>query len=268
MPEDELIDDGPGRPQPAVSRRQFLRGVGMAGAAGVLAPGLLDRDARPAEAERDDSHAPVQRGTIRLMLLVNGQKRAVSVEPRTTLLNALRNHMDPAVTGPKLVCDRGACGACTVEMDGKTVYACMTLAADAVGREDHDHRGAWPQTRQHLHPVQAAFVAHDALMCGFCTPGFIMSIRNYLDKNPRATLAQVQNACAGNTCRCGTYPRVFAAALDAARSDARRRGKGSVTHGRSHTRSDSHYGDGPAQAQDARAQSRQWHGADGRGRGG
>lgn len=214
MPEDELIQDERPRPQPAVSRRQFLKGVGVVGAAGALVPSLLDRG-ETAEAPRDDSRAAVQRGTIRLTLNVNGQSRVVNVEPRTTLLNALRNHLDPAVTGPKLVCDRGACGACTVEMDGKIVYACMTLAADAVGKKITTIEGLAP-SEDKLHPVQAAFVAHDALMCGFCTPGFIMSIRNYLDKNPHATLAQVQNACAGNTCRCCTYPRVFAAALEAA----------------------------------------------------
>ncbi|MBV9850690.1 MAG: (2Fe-2S)-binding protein [Armatimonadetes bacterium] len=214
MPEEERPDKTPPE-APAVSRRQFLRGVGVVGAATALAPGLLERgDA--AETERDDSHAAVQRRTIRLALNVNGQRRVAVVEPRTTLLNALRNHLDPPVTGPKIVCDRGACGACTVEMDGKTVYACMVLAADAVGRKITTVEGL-SASEEHLHPVQAAFVAHDALMCGFCTPGFVMSVKNYLDKNPRATPADVRNACAGNVCRCGTYPRIFEAALDAAR---------------------------------------------------
>lgn len=214
MPDNELKDDTAARPQPAVSRRQFLKGVGVVGAAGVLVPSLLDRG-ETAEAARDDSQAAVQRGSIRLTLSVNGQKRVAVVEPRTTLLNALRNHLDPPITGPKIVCDRGACGACTVEADGRTVYACMMLAADAVGKKITTIEGLAPD-EAHLHPVQAAFIEHDALMCGFCTPGFILSIRNYLDKNPHATLAQVQNACAGNTCRCGTYPRVFEAALAAA----------------------------------------------------
>ena len=201
--------------QPSVSRRQFLKGVGAVGAATALGTGLMERgDSAPPEVH-DDSHAAVQRGTIHLTLDVNGQKRVAVVEPRTTLLNTLRNHLEPPVTGPKIVCDRGACGACTVEMDGKTVYSCMTLAADAVGKKITTIEGL-AANEEHLHPVQAAFVAHDALMCGFCTPGFVMSVRNYLDKNPHATLAEVRHACAGNVCRCGTYPKIFEAALDAA----------------------------------------------------
>ena len=201
---------------PPLSRRQFLRGAGAVGVATALAPGLMERADSANEAVRDDSRSAVQRGTIRLTLNVNGHKRTAAMEPRTTLLNALRNHLEPPITGPKIVCDRGACGACTVELDGKTIYSCMTLAADAVGKKITTIEGVSPDD-DHLHPVQAAFVAHDALMCGFCTPGFVMSVRNYLDKNPRATLAEIKHACAGNTCRCGTYPRVFEAALDAAK---------------------------------------------------
>lgn len=212
MPEEERPDKQPPT-EPTVSRRQFLKGVGVVGAATALVPGLIERG--ESQAEQDDSQAAVQRGAIRLTLTVNGQKRVAEVEPRTTLLNALRNHLEPPVTGPKIVCDRGACGACTVELDGRTVYSCMVLAADAVGRKITTVEGLSPGPDQ-LHPVQAAFVEHDALMCGFCTPGFVMSVRNYLDKNPDATLAQVRHACAGNVCRCGTYPRVFEAALAAA----------------------------------------------------
>ena len=214
--EEEHIEDT--RPEtPSLSRRQFLRGAGAMGVATALVPSLLERGDAAGEALRDDSHSPVQRGTIRLTLTVNGQKRLAVVEPRTTLLNALRNHLEPPVTGPKIVCDRGACGACTVEMNGKTVYSCMTLAADAVDKRITTVEGISPD-EAHLHPVQAAFVAHDALMCGFCTPGFVLSVRNYLDKNPRATLAEIQHACAGNVCRCGTYPKVFEAALAAAQT--------------------------------------------------
>jgi len=205
------------RETPPLSRRQFLRGAGAVGVATALAPALMERGESAPEAVRDDSHSAVQRGTIRLTLDVNGQKRTASMEARTTLLNALRNHLEPPITGPKVVCDRGACGACTVEADGKTVYSCMMLAADAVGKKITTIEGVSPD-EAHLHPVQAAFVEHDALMCGFCTPGFVMSVRNYLDKNPRATLEQVRHACAGNTCRCGTYPKVFEAALAAARN--------------------------------------------------
>ena len=205
------------RETPPLSRRQFLRGAGVVGVATALAPALMERGESATEAVRDDSRSAVQRGTIRLTLNVNGQKRTASMEPRTTLLNALRNHLEPPITGPKVVCDRGACGACTVEADGKTVYSCMMLAADAVGKKITTIEGVSPD-EAHLHPVQAAFVQHDALMCGFCTPGFVMSVRNYLDKNPHATLEQVRHACAGNICRCGTYPKVFEAALAAAKN--------------------------------------------------
>lgn len=202
MPEDEHAT--------ALSRRQFLRGAGAVGAATALVPNLLEHaDAAPP----DDSQAAVQRGNINLTLNINGQKRLVRVEPRTTLLNALRNHVDPPLTGTKLVCDRGSCGACTVQMDGRTVYSCMTLAADAVGKRVTTIEGL--SHDEDLHPVQAAFVEHDALMCGFCTPGFVMSVTDCLEKNPRADLAQIKNACAGNTCRCGTYPKIFEAALAA-----------------------------------------------------
>lgn len=238
MAEEERPENNPEPRPPAVTRRQFLRRAGMVGAATVLVPNLLQHgDAAPAigstPAAPDSAPAPppipnddptsdhlgdnsaaIHAGAIRLTLNVNGEDRQVTVEPRVTLLNALRYYMDPAVTGPKVVCDRGACGACTVEMDGKTVYSCMILAADAAGKKITTIEGL--ATGDRLHPVQEEFVAHDALMCGFCTPGFVMSVQNYLKKNPRPTLAQVRAACAGNVCRCGTYPKVFEAALAAA----------------------------------------------------
>jgi xanthine dehydrogenase YagT iron-sulfur-binding subunit len=201
--------------QPSISRRQFLRGVGVVGAATALAPGLIGHT--DAETEVDDSHSAVQKGSLRLTLTINGEKRVAVVEPRTTLLSTLRDHLDPPMTGTKLVCNRGACGACTVEMDGKTVYSCMTLAADAVGKQITTIEALAPD-EDHLHPVQAAFIEHDALMCGFCTPGFIMSVRNCLEKNPSADMDEIKNGCAGNVCRCGTYPRIFSAAQEAAKS--------------------------------------------------
>lgn len=212
MPEDEQPEQTPTGP-PSVSRRQFLKGASALGAASALVPTLLERGAGDA----DDSQAAVQRGTINLTLNINGQKRVARVEPRTTLLNTLRNHLDPPLTGTKIVCDRGACGACTVQIDGRTAYSCMVLAADAVGKKITTVEGL-SADEEHLHPVQAAFVEHDALMCGFCTPGFVMSVTDYLEKNPHPSLAQVKHACAGNTCRCGTYPKIFEAALAASRN--------------------------------------------------
>ncbi|HVS11689.1 MAG TPA: (2Fe-2S)-binding protein, partial [Planctomycetota bacterium] len=143
----------------------------------------------------------------------NGAKQKVKVEPRTTLLNALRNHCEPPLTGAKLVCDHGSCGACTVLLDGRPVYACMQLAANAAGREVTTVEGL--AKGGELTPVQQAFVEHDALMCGFCTPGFVVSVSACLKEKPSATLDEIKTACSGNLCRCGTYPKIFEAALAA-----------------------------------------------------
>jgi xanthine dehydrogenase YagT iron-sulfur-binding subunit len=192
-------------------RRKFLKGVGIAGAGAAVVDSLWV-EANAAEKEADNQ--PLS-GNVKLVLDVNGTKRSVEVEPRTTLLNALRNHLDPAVTGPKLVCDMGTCGACTVMLDGKTAYSCLVLAVDATNRKITTVEGLG--TPDNPNAVQAAFVEHDALMCGFCTPGFVTTISAYLKQNPNPTLAEVREACKGNFCRCGTYPRVFEAALAAAK---------------------------------------------------
>ncbi len=196
-------------------RRQFLKGVGLVGAGA----GLLDHLplAAEAESEAEEAKGPAA-GALQLTLDVNGRRRPVAVEPRTTLLNALRSHLDPPVTGAKLVCDQGTCGACTVLLDGKPVYSCLVLAADAAGRKVTTVEGLG--TPENPNAVQAAFVEQDALMCGFCTPGFVTTISAYLKKNPNPTLAEVREACKGNFCRCGTYPRVFEAALAAAKGKA------------------------------------------------
>jgi aerobic-type carbon monoxide dehydrogenase small subunit (CoxS/CutS family) len=205
--------------EPGISRRVFLKRASVAGAIAALVPPTLggsdSQAASPAASDHDDSNSPVQRGKINLTLRINGKMRKVRVEPRTTLLSALRDHMDPPITGPKIVCDRGQCGACTVHMDGKAVYSCMQLAADSVGKDIVTVEGL-SDGIANLHPVQTAFVEHDALQCGFCTPGFVMSVTALLEKNPNPTEADIRHACAGNTCRCGTYPKVFTAALDAA----------------------------------------------------
>lgn len=194
------------------SRRSFLKGVGIAGAGAAVVDTLWVE----AEAEEQTSQRQSLSGNVKVTLNVNGAKRPVELEPRTTLLNALRNHLDPAVTGPKLVCDMGTCGACTVLLEGKPVYSCLVLAVDTVGKEITTVEGLGSPDKPN--PVQAAFVEHDALMCGFCTPGFVTTISAYLKKNPSPSLAEVREACKGNFCRCGTYPRVFEAALAAARS--------------------------------------------------
>jgi aerobic-type carbon monoxide dehydrogenase small subunit (CoxS/CutS family) len=154
-------------------------------------------------------------GEIEVELSVNGTKQKVACEPRTTLLNALRNHCEPPLTGTKIVCDHGSCGACTVLVDDEPVCSCLMLAVDAAGREVRTVEGLAPEGE--LSTVQEAFVEHDALMCGFCTPGFVMSITSCLEKNSGASLADIKASCSGNTCRCGTYPHVFDAALTAGR---------------------------------------------------
>lgn len=201
------------------SRRRFLKGVGIAGAGAAIVDKLWAED-EGKEGQAAAGSKPLT-GTITVALDVNGQRHTAKVEPRTTLLNTLRNNLDTPLTGPKLVCDMGTCGACTVLMDGKPVYSCLVLAVDAVGKKITTVEGFG--TPESLSPVQAAFVEKDALMCGFCTPGFVTTISAYLKKNPNPTLEEVREACKGNFCRCGTYPRVFEAALAAAKA-----GKGSA----------------------------------------
>jgi aerobic-type carbon monoxide dehydrogenase small subunit (CoxS/CutS family) len=151
---------------------------------------------------------------VALTLRVNGQPRTLNVEPRVTLLRALRNHLD--LTGAKEICDRGGCGGCTVLVDGRPVLSCLMLAVDAVGREVTTVEGLGDPER--LSPVQAAFVECDALQCGFCTPGLVVSATALLRANPDPSLEQVKDGLSGNLCRCGTYPRVFEAVQKAARA--------------------------------------------------
>lgn len=197
------------------SRRKFLKGVGIAGAGAAIADQLWQENA---DAQKQQGTSQAVAGATKITLQVNGQARSVEVEPRTTLLNALRNHLDPAVTGPKLVCDVGTCGACTVLLDGKPAYSCLVLAVDATNKKIMTVEGLGSAEKPNA--VQAAFVEHDALMCGFCTPGFVTTISAYLKKNPNPSLEEVREACKGNFCRCGTYPRVFEAALAAAKSSS------------------------------------------------
>jgi len=192
-------------------RRKFLKGVGIAGAGAAITDHLWTE----AEAKEQQAKPNGMFRAGKVVLNVNGEERTVEVEPRTTLLNAMRNHLDPAVTGPKLVCDMGTCGACTVLIDDKPVYSCLVLAVDAANKKITTAEGLG--TPEKPNAVQAAFVEHDALMCGFCTPGFVTTISAYLKKNPNPSLAEVKEACKGNFCRCGTYPRVFEAALAAAK---------------------------------------------------
>jgi len=189
---------------PGLSRRQFLKGSGVAAAATALgqATGL------PALAEAgaaDQSSTPaIGPGAVELSLHVNGRTMTTSVEPRVTLLDALRNYLD--VTGCKRVCDRGTCGACTVMVDGKPIYSCTMLAIEAQGKKIKTAEALLEGGK--LDAVPAAFVKFDAQQCGFCTPGFVVAMRAAFDANPKATPAEIEEALSGNICRCGTYQQM------------------------------------------------------------
>ncbi|MFQ5796327.1 MAG: (2Fe-2S)-binding protein [Candidatus Bipolaricaulia bacterium] len=145
-------------------------------------------------------------------LQINGEVHEVFIEPRRTLLDVIRE--DLGLTGTKKGCDEGTCGACTVLSNGKPVYACLTLAIECEDREMETIENLSQAGR--LHPIQQAFIENDALQCGFCTPGQIMSIKALLDTNPSPTLDDIKRTVSGNLCRCGAYPKIFQAAKDAA----------------------------------------------------
>lgn len=192
---------GPAPTGPGISRRSFLKGTGAATAAVAgLAPGSPEALAQGKAADV----VAIGPGAIKIELMVNGAPYTANVEPRVTLLDALRNYMD--VTGCKRVCDRGSCGACTILLDGKTVYACSMLALEARGKEIKTAESLYNNGK--IDAVPAAFVKSDAQQCGFCTPGFVVSIRAALDKNPKATPEEIEDALSGNICRCGTYSQM------------------------------------------------------------
>lgn len=200
----EREDGVVGLARSGVSRRDFLRGS----AAGALVPGILASGlaACGAGALAEEAAAPasaqiVGPGPVAMRFRINGETREAELEPRVTLLDALRERF--GVTGAKRVCDRGTCGSCTVLLDGKTVYACSVLAIEASGGtiETVEALG----TEESLHPLQAAFVAEDAQQCGFCTPGFVVACQALLAENPHPTPGEIEHGLAGNFCRCGTY---------------------------------------------------------------
>lgn len=199
---------------PSISRRSFLKGAGQVAAAGGVLGGAT---AEPLEGEPIPADAGVETlsGSSEIELVVNGATRKVTVEPRTTLLSALRDHMEPALTGTKLVCDMGSCGACTVLVGGKPAYACLTLAATCRGKEITTVEGFG--TPDAMSDVQDAFCEKDGMMCGFCTPGFVVATHAALDRSPDADLDELKYELSGNFCRCGTYPHVFDAAQEAQR---------------------------------------------------
>jgi xanthine dehydrogenase YagT iron-sulfur-binding subunit len=186
------------------SRREFFKTVGAGGLAGAVIAGA----AEDAAAQAPSAVGP---GEVPITLTINGQRHQLRVEPRVTLLDAMRTRLD--LTGQKRVCDRGACGACTVIVDGRTGYSCSMLAVEAQGTNIRTVEGLAREDA--LHPVQQAFCDHDALMCGFCTPGFVMSAVALLEKTPNPTAEQAKKALDGNLCRCGTNVGLLAAVLAA-----------------------------------------------------
>lgn len=189
-----------------VSRRGFIRGVGLG--SGALSAGVLETDAAQAPTAK-----VVGPGAVPITLKVNGKAHNLTLEPRVSLLDALRDHLD--YTGAKKVCDRGACGACTVMLGGKAVYACNVLAIEAQGQDIQtvESLGAGGK----YDPVVTAFVQNDAQQCGFCTPGFVMAAKAFLEQNPNPTYDQVKAGLGGNLCRCGTYVGMRHAVLQAAK---------------------------------------------------
>jgi len=182
-----------------LSRRNFLKSTGVVGLAATVV--------NPLEAETQTGPAAVGPGAVPVRLTVNGRAVNLTIEPRVTLLDALRMRGD--LTGNKRGCDRGTCGACTMLVDGRPVYSCSTLAIEVQGKPIRTVDGL--ANGNTLHPVQQAFVEHDALMCGFCTPGFIMASVGLLEKNPNPTPDQIKKGLDGNICRCGTFSRILEA---------------------------------------------------------
>jgi xanthine dehydrogenase YagT iron-sulfur-binding subunit len=183
---------------PALTRRQFLKGS-SAVAATTLGAGTV-----PESAQAQQAPAGMGPAAVPLQLAVDGKKVTANVEPRTTLLDVLRDFMD--VTGCKRVCDRGSCGACTVLLDGAPVYSCSMLALEARGKEIKTAASLGADGK--LDAVPAAFVRYDAQQCGFCTPGFVVAMKAVFTKNPKATPQEVEEGLAGNICRCGTYEQM------------------------------------------------------------
>ncbi len=197
----------PRKPKTGFSRRGFIRGAGIGG--GVLSSGILEKQAQSAPPAEGKFIGP---GAVPITLKINGKPQTLKLEPRVTLLDALRNNLE--LTGAKRVCDRATCGACTVIINGKSVYSCTVLAIDAQGKDIQTIEGI---SNGKPHPVSVAFVNHDAQQCGYCTPGFVMAAKAFLDHNPNPTYDQVKEGLCGNLCRCGTYVGVRQAVLEASK---------------------------------------------------
>jgi xanthine dehydrogenase YagT iron-sulfur-binding subunit len=219
MSEKPTLGSGPNsseeKQKRGTTRRTFLKSAGMVSAT-VAGAEMLGGVAQ-IEAESSAKSSTLGPGKIPLQLRINDEVHAVNVEPRATLAEVLRDELH--MTGTKVVCDRGSCSACTVMLDKMPVCSCMTLAVDVGDRSINTIEGL--AHGEELHPVQAAFIAHDALQCGFCTSGMVMSCAALLERNPKPSADEVKTAISGNICRCGTYPKVFEAVLAASQSKSK-----------------------------------------------
>ncbi|MFP4083045.1 MAG: (2Fe-2S)-binding protein [Candidatus Aminicenantes bacterium] len=186
------------------TRRSFLKGFGGGALGTAVAPRLLGQEKEALESKQGEIPLYSRK---RISMTVNGKKHNLMVEPRETLLDVLRERLN--LTGAKRICNRGECGGCTVIMDGDAVYACMFLAIRADGKNITTVEGL--ADHEKLHPVQQAFVEKDGYQCGFCTPGFIMSAKAYLQKNKNPNLDEIKQALSGNLCRCGNYFKIYEA---------------------------------------------------------
>ncbi len=213
-PDDGLIPDDPLALEdgPEFSRRGFLAGTGAVGA-GLLASQWLGPLSRSFGAESVAAGGlPTGAETVDVTLKINGQDHALAADPRTTLLDALRERLQ--LTGTKKGCDHGQCGSCTVLVNGRRVNACLTLALSCAGDEITTIEGL--AHGDELHPVQAAFIKHDGFQCGYCTPGQICSAVACIKEGHAKTDAEIREWMSGNLCRCGAYNGIVAAIREAA----------------------------------------------------
>jgi xanthine dehydrogenase YagT iron-sulfur-binding subunit len=212
MHDDEVVlkdSKEPREENSGVSRRDFLKISTIAAAVPVVTA--------PQVVMAAGTQVPVQGpGKVPMQFTINGKPYKASLEPRVTLLDALRDSLD--ITGAKRVCDRAECGACTMLLDGKAVYACSVLAIEAQGKKITTVEGLLENGK--LHPVQQAFVDNDASQCGFCTPGFVVACKAMLDKHPNPSPEDLLHELSGNLCRCGTYAGIRGAVAQASRKGA------------------------------------------------
>jgi len=191
------------RSGPDFNRRSFLKGSGVAVAATAITNAVQEAAAKP-----DKDKGETSSGKQKVTLTVNGEKQVLDIEPRVTLLDALRNDLN--LTGCKDVCTTANCGACTVLIDGKAVYACTRLAIAEQGKQITTIESIAGKSD----PVVQGFHKHDATQCGYCTPGFVMATRAFIAEHPQATLEEIQKGLGGNICRCGTYANIAMCAVE------------------------------------------------------